>query len=215
MVQVSNTGVLVKKITKKTSLPIMEAFYTIQGEGLHQGKAAYFIRLAGCDVGCFWCDVKESWDEKIHPSQKISTIVNEAAKHPARLAVVTGGEPTMHNLTELTDTLHQEGFRTHIETSGTHPLTGNWDWVCFSPKRFKKPLEEIYPQTNELKIVISSLADFEWAEKFAQKMPKECNLFLQPEWSKSKKMLPIIVEYVKNNPKWNISLQVHKYMNIP
>lgn len=215
MVQVSDTETLVKKAKQKYLLPVMEAFYTIQGEGFHQGKAAYFIRLAGCDVGCFWCDVKESWDENQHPSLKIADIVEQAAKHPARLAIVTGGEPLMHNLSELTKNLHQKGFKTHIETSGTHAISGDWDWICFSPKRFKKPVEQIYSQTNELKIVISSLADFDWAEKFAQKMNPECKLFLQPEWSKSSRMLPRIIEYIKNNPQWNISLQVHKYMNIP
>jgi organic radical activating enzyme len=193
----------------------MEAFYTIQGEGAHQGKAAYFIRLGGCDVGCVWCDVKESWDADQHPQIHVEEIVSEAAKYPGRLAVITGGEPLMHDLTTLCQALHAEGFSINIETSGAHPLSGQLDWVCLSPKKFKAPLPEIYEQADELKIIVYNKSDFQWAEEFAARMRPDCQLFLQPEWSKSDKMLPLIVEYVKDHPQWRISLQVHKYMNIP
>jgi 7-carboxy-7-deazaguanine synthase len=200
----------------------MEAFYTIQGEGFYQGHAAYFIRLGGCDVGCHWCDVKDSWDVAKHPSVSIEAIVKEAAKYPARIAVITGGEPVMHNLEALTGALKKEGFRTHIETSGAYALTGTWDWVCLSPKKFKEPVDSIYPFVNELKAIVYNKSDFEFAEKHfnsitAQQLTtnNQQHFFLQPEWSKQQEMLPLIVEYVKNNPKWEVSLQVHKYMNIP
>lgn len=197
------------------ALPVMEAFYTIQGEGAHQGKAAYFIRLGGCDVGCVWCDVKESWDALQHPQLSIEEITEQAAGYPARLAVITGGEPLMHDLTDLCKALHKLGFNINIETSGAHPLSGELDWVCLSPKKFKAPLPEIYQQADELKIIIYNKSDFKWAEEFAARMRPDCQLYLQPEWSKSDQMLPHIVEYVKNNPQWRISLQVHKFMNIP
>lgn len=199
----------------ETSLPVMEAFYTIQGEGAHQGKAAYFIRLGGCDVGCVWCDVKESWDASKHPQVSVEDIVKQAAQHPARLAVITGGEPLMYDLTYLTQQLQQAGFKTHIETSGAHPLTGAWDWICLSPKKFKFPKEEVIPEAHELKVVIFNKHDFKWAEQYAELVNPDCRLFLQPEWDKEKEMLPLIIDYVKQHPKWNISLQVHKYMNIP
>lgn len=200
---------------KINNLPLMEAFYTIQGEGAHQGKAAYFIRLGGCDVGCVWCDVKESWDADQHPQMHVEEIVRQAAKYPGRLAVITGGEPLMHDLTTLCHALHAAGFSINIETSGAHPLSGQLDWVCLSPKKFKAPLPEIYEQADELKIIIYNKSDFQWAEEFAARMRPDCQLFLQPEWSKSDKMLPLIIEYVKDHPQWRISLQVHKYMNIP
>jgi organic radical activating enzyme len=193
----------------------MEAFYTIQGEGYHQGRAAYFIRLAGCDVGCVWCDVKESWDVNAHPVVSVESIVNEALKYPGRLAVITGGEPLMHDLTYLCQKLHQYGFEINIETSGAYPLSGDLDWICFSPKKFKTPLPEFYEVANELKVIVYHPSDFEFAESFAQKMNEKCKLYLQPEWGKSDKMLPQIIEYVKNNPRWEVSLQVHKYMDIP
>ncbi len=196
-------------------LPVMEAFYTIQGEGAHQGRAAYFIRLGGCDVGCHWCDVKESWDADAHPQLSIGEIVTEAARHPARLAVITGGEPLMHNLTELCDALHRHGFTINIETSGAYPLSGDLDWICLSPKKFKAPLPEIYPRAHELKVIVYNRSDFSWAEQFAGQMSPHCQLFLQPEWSVSDKMLPQIIDYVKENPRWRISLQVHKFMQIP
>lgn len=199
----------------ENNLPLMEAFYTVQGEGFHQGKAAYFIRLGGCDVGCVWCDVKESWEADQHPQISIENIVKEAARYPGQLAVITGGEPLMHDLGSLCDALHQKGFTINIETSGAHPLSGDLDWICLSPKKFKAPLPEIYQKADELKIVIYNKSDFQWAEQFAQKMRPDCQLFLQPEWSKSDKMLPQIINYVKDHPQWRISLQVHKYMNIP
>ncbi|MES2731097.1 MAG: 7-carboxy-7-deazaguanine synthase QueE [Bacteroidota bacterium] len=197
------------------TLPLMEAFYTIQGEGFYQGKAAYFIRLGGCDVGCHWCDVKESWDVHAHPSVAISEIVQEAARFPGRLAVITGGEPLMHNLDELCEALHAAGFQTNIETSGVYPLSGRWDWICFSPKKFKAPHEGVYLEANELKVIIYNKSDFEWAESFVEKLSPICKLFLQPEWSRSNEMLPLIIEYVKNHPQWEVSLQIHKFMNIP
>lgn len=196
-------------------LPVMEAFYTLQGEGFHQGKAAYFIRLGGCDVGCFWCDVKESWDVTKHPLQPISQIVDSAKQFPARLAVITGGEPLMHNLDVLTAALHDAGFQTNIETSGSHRLSGQWDWICLSPKKFKAPLPEILPVANELKIVIYNKDDFKWAEKYAAMVSKECKLYLQPEWSKANEVTALIVDYIKSNPSWELSLQIHKYINVP
>ena len=201
--------------TKSTTLPLMEAFYTIQGEGFYQGKAAYFIRLGGCDVGCHWCDVKESWDVEAHPKVEIQQIVEQASQFPGRMAVITGGEPLMHNLDFLCETLHTFGFQTNIETSGAYPLSGKWDWICFSPKKFKAPNPGIYAEAHELKVIIYNKSDFAWAEEFAAQMNPTCKLFLQPEWSRSKEMLPLIVEYIKENPKWEVSLQIHKYMNIP
>lgn len=196
-------------------LPIMEAFYTLQGEGFHAGKAAYFIRLGGCDVGCVWCDVKESWDATVHPQLTLDEIVTGASKHPSRLAVVTGGEPLMYNLNELTQALKNAGFQTNIETSGVYAVSGNWDWICFSPKKFKEPHSSIFGVANELKVIIYNKSDFEFAEKYATLVNKSCKLLLQPEWEKQAQMLPLIVEYIKNNPKWQVSLQTHKFMNIP
>jgi len=193
----------------------MEDFYTIQGEGFYQGFAAYFIRLGGCDVGCVWCDVKESWDVNAHPLLTVQELVQRVTKSKAPIAVITGGEPAMHDLSLLTNELQQAGIKTNIETSGVYPLTGQWDWVCFSPKKFKAPDSSIYKQANELKIIVYNKSDFEWAEEFASKVNSDCELFLQPEWSKEKEMLPLIIDYVKTNPKWKVSLQIHKYMNIP
>jgi 7-carboxy-7-deazaguanine synthase len=196
-------------------LPVMEQFYTLQGEGYHQGRAAYFIRLGGCDVGCVWCDVKDSWDAAKHPQQTIGDIVQEAAAFPGRLAVVTGGEPLMHNLAELTAALHAAGFCTNIETSGAHPLSGNWDWICLSPKKFKAPLPDILPLAHELKVVIFNKPDFDWAEKYAALVSPGCKLYLQPEWDKGPTVTPLIIDYIKANPQWELSLQVHKYINVP
>ncbi len=198
-----------------TELPLMEDFYTIQGEGFYQGHAAYFIRLGGCDVGCVWCDVKESWDAEAHPKVSIKEIAKRAAKSGSKIAVVTGGEPVMYELTPLTEALRAEGLLTNIETSGAYPLTGYWDWVCFSPKKFKAPHSSIYTNADELKVVIYNKSDFFWAEEHAALVRQGCQLFLQPEWSKEKEMLPLIIDYVKANPQWQVSLQVHKYMNIP
>lgn len=195
--------------------PVMEAFYTLQGEGFYQGKAAYFIRLGGCDVGCFWCDVKESWDASKHPQQTIDEIISGAKKYPAPIVVITGGEPLMHDLTALTNALHKAGFKTNIETSGSHPLSGNWDWICLSPKKFKAPLPGILPAAHELKVIVYNKSDFEWAEKYAAQVSPDCKLYLQPEWDKSKEITPLIIEYIKANPKWELSLQIHKYINVP
>jgi organic radical activating enzyme len=193
----------------------MEDFYTLQGEGTYQGKAAYFIRLGGCDVGCVWCDVKESWSVDAHPAVDVDTIVTRARLSGAPIVVVTGGEPAMHDLNEITNKLRAAGMRTHVETSGAHPLTGLWDWICLSPKKFKAPVPSIYAHANELKIIVYHPSDLEWAEREAAKVSPDCRLYLQPEWSKEKEMLPGIIEYVKKNPRWTVSLQVHKYMNIP
>lgn len=196
-------------------LPLMEAFYTIQGEGFHQGKAAYFIRLGGCDVGCVWCDVKESWDESLYPSQSVESIVAKATSYPSRIAVITGGEPLLHPLDKLCELLHEKGFKIHLETSGTHPISGKWDWICLSPKKFKAPLPEICHQANELKVVIFHKSDFDWAEKYAQRAASKCSLFLQPEWGKRDQITPLIIDYVKSHPEWEISLQLHKYLGVP
>lgn len=198
-----------------TFLPVMESFYTIQGEGFHQGKAAYFIRLAGCDVGCVWCDVKESWDKDLYPARSIEQIVEDAKKYPGRFAVITGGEPTMHNLETLTETLQKEGFQTNIETSGSSPLSGDWDWICLSPKKFKPPLPDILTRANELKIIVFNKSDFAWAEKYATLVSSACKLYLQPEWSKAAIVTPSIINYIKENPRWELSLQIHKYINVP
>lgn len=201
-------------------LPVMEHFYTIQGEGFHQGKAAYFIRLGGCDVGCVWCDVKDSWDASQHPKFSIEEIINMAVtgtaeKHQKMLAVITGGEPLMHPLDNLTKALKKRGFQTNIETSGAHPLSGQWDWICLSPKKFKAPLPEIIKMAHELKVVIFNKADFAWAEKFAALVNPDCCLYLQPEWDKAAAVTPLIIEYIKQHPQWRISLQIHKYINVP
>ncbi len=196
-------------------LPVMERFYTIQGEGMHQGKAAYFIRLGGCDVGCVWCDVKDSWDALKHPIIPVEQLVKDALENPCRLVVITGGEPLMYDLSHLTSELQKAGFRTHVETSGAHSLSGDWDWVCLSPKKFKFPLPEFYPEADELKVIVYNKSDFMWAEEHASHVKEDCMLLLQPEWSREKEMLPLMIDYVKQNPKWRISLQTHKYMDVP
>ncbi|BDD09004.1 7-carboxy-7-deazaguanine synthase [Fulvitalea axinellae] len=193
----------------------MEAFYTIQGEGFYQGHSAYFIRLAGCDVGCVWCDVKESWNAEDHPVMDVDDIVAEAIKFPGRLAVVTGGEPLIYNCGPLTKKLKEAGFQVNIETSGVHPASGEWDWVCFSPKKFKAPDPGIFQLADELKVVIYHPSDFKWAESFVDKLRPGTRLYLQPEWSNRDRILPLLIEYVKNNPKWRICVQVHKYLDIP
>jgi 7-carboxy-7-deazaguanine synthase len=201
-----------------STLPVMEAFYTIQGEGFHQGKAAYFIRLGGCDVGCFWCDVKESWDATAHrlfPIQEIISKAKAESGNQAVIAVITGGEPLLHDLTELTKELKTTGFQTNIETSGSSPLSGEWDWICVSPKKFKAPLKEVMQKADELKVIIYNKDDFNWAEEHAKNVPAKCKLYLQPEWSRAEIMTPLIVEYIKQNPRWELSLQIHKYINVP
>ena len=197
------------------SLPVMEHFYTIQGEGYHQGRAAYFIRLGGCDVGCVWCDVKESWDADKHPKYEVGRLKSEVRKTAAEMVVITGGEPLMHNLDELTNELQAAGLQTNIETSGAHPLSGSWDWICLSPKKFKAPLPEILPKANELKVVIFNRSDFDWAEKYAAQVSADCKLYLQPEWDKAAAITPLLIEYIKANPKWELSLQIHKFINVP
>ena len=193
----------------------MEHFYTIQGEGYHQGKAAYFIRLGGCDVGCVWCDVKDSWDVEKHPKLNVELLKLNVLETPAKLVVITGGEPLMYNLDALTTVLQQQGLQTNIETSGAHPLSGKWDWICLSPKKFKAPLPEILPLANELKIVVYNKSDFDWAEKYAALVNPNCKLYLQPEWDKATEVTPLLIAYIKANPKWQLSLQVHKYINVP
>ena len=193
----------------------MEMFYTLQGEGYHQGKAAYFIRLAGCDVGCVWCDVKESWDASKHPVFSIDEIVTSALAHPARLAIITGGEPLLYNLDALTTALKKAGFEVNIETSGSSPMSGNWDWVCLSPKKFKAPLTKSIEAASELKVVIFNTHDFEWAETYAKQVAPNCKLYLQPEWDKSNEITPLVIEYIKANPKWELSAQLHKYIQVP
>jgi 7-carboxy-7-deazaguanine synthase len=217
-------------INKVQTLPVMGAFYTIQGEGFHQGKAAHFIRLGGCDVGCVWCDVKESWDASKHPQKTVEEIVNNAVnivagyqlpvtgnQQPATgsIVIVTGGEPLMHDCAELTKQLHHAGFKTHIETSGAYPISGEWDWICFSPKKFKEPLKSIAQLASELKVIIFNKSDFDWAEKYAALVSSSCKLYLQPEWDKSSIVTPLIIEYIKKNPRWEFSLQLHKYINVP
>ncbi|MBT6376777.1 MAG: 7-carboxy-7-deazaguanine synthase QueE [Flavobacterium sp.] len=195
-------------------LPLMEEFYTIQGEGYHTGKAAYFIRVGGCDVGCHWCDVKESWNADLHPPTLANTIVEHAKKY-SDTVVITGGEPLMWSMDYLTKMLRKNGLKTHIETSGAYSFSGIWDWFCLSPKKTKLPLEEVYKEADELKMIIFNKSDFEFAEEHAAKVGKNCELFLQPEWSRKEKMTELIVDYVMKNPKWKISLQTHKYLNIP
>lgn len=196
-------------------LPVMEHFYTLQGEGFHQGRAAYFIRLGGCDVGCVWCDVKDSWDADKHPKYTIGQLVQEVKKTPTELVVITGGEPLMHQLDALTAALKAAGLQTNIETSGAHPLSGHWDWICLSPKKFKEPLPGILPHANELKVVIFNKSDFDWAEKYAAQVSPSCKLYLQPEWDKAAQVTPLIIDYIKAHPQWELSLQVHKYINVP
>lgn len=207
----------------------MESFYTLQGEGFYQGHAAYFIRLGGCDVGCVWCDVKDSWDATKHPNYGVdeiitkmnNDIVNETGNRINKtnttkpIVVITGGEPLMHNLDALTKTLHEQGYKTNIETSGSHPLSGEWDWICLSPKKFKAPLPELVPQAHELKVVIFHKSDFEWAEQYAAQVAPQCKLYLQPEWDKAAQVTPLIINYIKEHPQWELSLQLHKYINVP
>ena len=200
---------------EEVALPVMEHFYTLQGEGFHQGRAAYFIRLGGCDVGCVWCDVKESWDAAKHPLINISDLILNIQQTAAKLVVITGGEPLMHNLDKLTTTLQEAGFETNIETSGAHPLSGSWDWICISPKKFKAPLPGILPLANELKVVIFNRSDFSWAEEYAALVSPACKLYLQPEWDKATGITPLIIEYIKEHPQWELSLQIHKYINVP
>jgi 7-carboxy-7-deazaguanine synthase len=236
----NKTKLIVEEINIDTKLPVMESFYTLQGEGFHTGKAAYFIRLGGCDVGCVWCDVKDSWNADAHQKFSVDEIVSKAnseclvgcgnwelgiENNPTinsklqtpnnPLIVITGGEPLMHNLDELTQALQAKGFETNIETSGSSSLSGSWNWICLSPKKFKAPLPEILPVANELKIVVFNKSDFDWAEKYAAQVSQNCLLYLQPEWDKAADITPLIIDYIKANPKWRLSLQIHKYINVP
>jgi len=202
-------------LSNASSYPVMELFYSLQGEGYHQGKAAFFIRLAGCDVGCVWCDVKDSWDASKHPVLSVEEIVAAAAAHPSRIAIVTGGEPLLHQLDPLTTALRAAGFQTHIETSGSSPMSGSWDWVCLSPKKFKAPLPESVKAADELKVVVFNKSDFDWANSFVNDLAADCKKYLQPEWEKSDAMTPLVIEYIKQNPSWELSAQLHKYIQVP
>lgn len=194
---------------------MMEEFYSLQGEGFHTGKAAYFIRIGGCDVGCHWCDVKEAWDASLWAPKSVEDVVCQAMQFKARSVVVTGGEPLMYNLDFLCAKFKEKGFEIFLETSGAYPLSGQFDWVCLSPKRNHPPEESIFPIANELKVIVENEKDFLWAEMHAEKVGDACLLLLQPEWSRSKQMMPVIVDYILDHPQWRISLQSHKYMHIP
>lgn len=198
-----------------TSLPVMETFYSLQGEGFHQGKAAFFIRLGGCDVGCVWCDVKESWDASKHPQVTIEALVQEAVSYPSPLVIITGGEPLLHSLDSLTNALKGAGKQVHLETSGSSPLSGNFDWICVSPKKFKAPLPEVLHQADELKVIVFNRHDFTWGETFQTQVPASCLLYLQPEWDQRDSVTPLIIGYIEQNPAWRLSLQIHKYVQIP
>ncbi len=196
-------------------LPVVEEFYSLQGEGFHVGKPAYFLRIGGCDVGCSWCDTKLSWNPELHPAIEIDTIINNIINCPAKAVVITGGEPLIFNLDYLCDEVRKMGVETLIETSGAHEFSGTWDWICFSPKKQMRPKKVYYQKAHELKMIIQEEKDIEWAEENAMRVSSKCELYLQPEWSNHKKMMPLIVDYILKNPKWKISLQAHKYMRIP
>ncbi len=203
------------KRNKTDKLPVMEHFYTLQGEGYHSGTAAYFIRLAGCDVGCVWCDVKESWEVSNNQWHSINQIVDWVIKAGAKRIVVTGGEPAMYNLNALTKAFQKQNILCHIETSGAYELTGHWDWVCLSPKKFKPPLEAVLQKADELKAIVFNHSDFEWAEKYAALVGTNCKLFLNPEWDKKEQVLSLMIDYVLKHPKWRIGIQMHKYIGVP
>ena len=201
--------------TSAQLLPVMEHFYTIQGEGYYQGRAAYFVRLGGCDVGCPWCDVKESWDADAHPLHTVATIVGYVMESGAKICVITGGEPLLYNLHELTKQLRTNGVRSHVETSGAYSARGSFDWITVSPKRYKPPVDSILPIANELKVVINHRNDLRWAEQYAAQVSSSCKLYLSPEWEQQEEMAPMLIEYVKEHQQWEISLQIHKYLNVP
>ncbi|MGV0832663.1 7-carboxy-7-deazaguanine synthase QueE [Empedobacter brevis] len=215
MIHIASTTAEEQQLIKEGKLlPVMEHFYTIQGEGMYTGVASYFIRLGGCDVGCHWCDVKDSWDADKHPLTNVDELVDLATSQ-AKTIIITGGEPLMWDLAYLTQKLHEKGARIHIETSGAYPLSGEIDWVCLSPKKTMLPLDEVCEAAHELKCIIFNNHDFQFAEEQAARVGEDCTLFLQTEWSKRDKNLPLIIEYVKENPKWRYSLQTHKYLDIP
>ena len=202
-------------MTTPTTYPVMEAFATVQGEGAHTGTPSWFIRLGGCDVGCVWCDVKESWDADAHPRQSVEELVAAAVDSGRKTVVVTGGEPAMHNLAPLTEALRAAGLQAHIETSGAHPLTGTWDWVTLSPKKFKACREDVYPLADELKVVVFHRSDMDWAAEHAEHVREDCGLFLQPEWDRRDDATFWILSWIAARPGWRISLQTHKYIGIP
>lgn len=206
---------MANQVAEGRQLPLMEEFYTIQGEGYHAGRAAYFVRLGGCDVGCHWCDVKESWDAAQHPLVAVDDLIARVLQYPAKIVVVTGGEPFMYSLDYLTTELRRYGIQTFVETSGAYPVSGTWDWICFSPKKFKFPDPSVHLLANELKVVVFNKSDFLWAEAHAAQVSPNCKLYLQPEWSKVDTMMPLIVDYVKLQPRWQISLQTHKIIDVP
>jgi 7-carboxy-7-deazaguanine synthase len=195
-------------------LPVMERFYTIQGEGVHSGCPAYFIRLAGCDVGCVWCDVKDSWNAEEHPLLSVEDLINDVINAGANRVIITGGEPLMHDLQELTVGLRSNAVAVHLETSGVHPLSGEWNWITFSPKKFKRPTEEIFQRAHEMKVIVFHPSDIAWAEELSKKLNSECSLLLQPEWERSEEMLPLIMNFITSHPQWRLSLQTHKYIGV-
>lgn len=194
--------------------PVMETFYSIQGEGAYQGHAAFFIRLAGCDVGCVWCDVKESWDAGAHQMMSVDTLLNEVKQTAAKIVIITGGEPLMYDCAPLTEALQANNYRVHLETSAAYPLSGSFDWICVSPKKFKAPLKEVLARANELKVVVYHKSDLAWAEDFLPQISDDCERFLQPEWSREKEILPLMTDYIQHHPTWKLSLQIHKYMGV-
>ncbi len=196
-------------------LPVMEEFYTLQGEGYNMGKAAYFVRIGGCDVGCSWCDSKESWNAELFPPLNVDNVVQNAKETQANTVVITGGEPSLYPMDYFTSQLQSNGMLTMVETSGAHKLSGSWDWVCLSPKRNSPPHASVYNIANELKVIIQRKSDLKWAEANAELVNKNIPLFLQPEWSVAKELMPLLTEYIMKNPKWRMSLQSHKYMGIP
>jgi len=204
-----------EKVSQGMMLPLMESFYTLQGEGYHTGTAAFFVRIGGCDVGCWWCDTRESWNPDLHPATPIEDILSLASEHKARAIVITGGEPLNYNMAPLTKLLRDRGFMTFLETSGSEPLSGDWDWICLSPKVKAPPREELFSRAGELKVIIFEESDFLWAEEMSKKVNPACKLFLQPEWSRREVMMPRIIDFILENPHWRISLQSHKYMHIP
>ncbi|MFI3301780.1 MAG: 7-carboxy-7-deazaguanine synthase QueE [Rikenellaceae bacterium] len=210
-----NNSATLSLLDEGKKLPLVEDFYSIQGEGFHTGKPAYFIRLGGCDIGCKWCDAKSTWNPKLYPPVEIEKIVERATSCAAKAIVITGGEPLLYPLTPLTNALKNKSLKIFLETSGSQPFSGYFDWVCLSPKRQQPPLMESFWHADELKVIVESEADFEWAEQNRARVGEDCLLFLQPEWSVSERVMPLIVEYVKSHPEWNISIQTHKYMHIP
>jgi len=211
----NQSGLIAELLQEGKVLPVMEEFYTLQGEGYNTGQAAYFIRVGGCDVGCKWCDVKESWNASDFPPVSTDLVIEHATSYPAKAIVVTGGEPLLYNMDYLCDGLHRQGIRIFLETSGSQPLSGSWDWICLSPKKDAPPLQEMLQKADEIKVIIHDDTDFRWAEEHAGRVSPSCILYMQPEWSRHDAMMPAIIRYIKDNPKWRISLQSHKYMHIP